>query len=71
MPATIMDFMRVGSDGVKKREAGCATVDAATDWERLDAGIRETVRVLCENGIETDESCEDRRPLLPGTHRLY
>lgn len=29
--------------------------------DRLDPGIRETVRILRENGIDTDESCEGTR----------
>lgn len=31
------------------------------DWNRLDPGIRDTVRILMENGIETNESCEGTR----------
>ncbi len=30
-------------------------------WEKLDPGIREVVRILWENGIETTESCEGTR----------
>jgi hypothetical protein len=31
------------------------------NWEKLDPGIRETVRILRQNGIETTESCEGTR----------
>lgn len=34
------------------------TKRAAPQFDRLDAGIRNYVRVLHENGIETFESCE-------------
>jgi len=30
----------------------------AIDYKRLDGRIRPVVRLLCENGIETFESCE-------------
>ena len=30
-------------------------------WQRLDPGIRETVRILLENDIETTESCQGTR----------
>jgi|ERR1039458_8146538 hypothetical protein len=31
------------------------------NWEKLDPAIRETVRILRENGIETTESCDGTR----------
>lgn len=33
----------------------------AIDYKRLDGRIRPVVRLLCENGIETFESCEGGR----------
>jgi len=33
---------------------------AQFQWKRLDAGIRETVRILQENGVHTLSSCEGR-----------
>jgi hypothetical protein len=30
-------------------------------WDAMDPGIRETVRILWENGIETTESCQGTR----------
>lgn len=40
-------------------------IENATDkgppWEDMDPGIRETVRILYENGIETTESCQGTR----------
>ncbi len=31
------------------------------DWDRLDPGIRETVRILRQQGVETTESCDGTR----------
>jgi len=30
-------------------------------WDDMDSGIRETVCILWENGVETEESCEGTR----------
>ena len=48
------------SDSMKPCESNLAS-KVEFDWNRLDPGIREIVRILMENGIETTESCEGTR----------
>src|ERR1017187_3449656 len=43
---------------MKNKKSKLSDLRTAVDWSKIDSGIKHELKILCDNGIETTESCQ-------------